>query len=265
MAQIGAREGFSLVYKDGLLLGPEWCRRFEWVHVLAPYYQEEGARIGLKTDKWFVIPHFVDTERFAPVSDRLHARSSVLGEAVPDDSLIVLAVGDFAPESNKRLVWIISELLSLGPSANIHLVLAGQATSSQMRQLQLHCRPLGNRVHLRPNTSPQQMSDLYRAADVFVHAALREPFGLVLIEALSTGLPVVCHPFPVTQWIVGKGGTSVDMTVPGELACVLDRWRREPNLRRDLGAAARDRATSTFTAERIIPLYRQFYAAIRAR
>jgi glycosyltransferase involved in cell wall biosynthesis len=252
------------VYKDGLLLGPEWCRRFDWVLVLAPYYFEEAVKAGIKTDRWFIIPHIVDVAHFAPPTDRLLARRAVLGDSAPDGAFVVLAAGDFALQSNKRLDWVVSEVTSLGPDSGVHLLLAGQAAPEDVRRVEDLCRPLGARVHLRPNTPPEKMPDLYRAADAFAHASLREPFGIVFIEALATGIPVVGHRFPVTEWIIGDGGTTVDMTSPGELARVLDRWRREPSLRRDFGAVARSRAISTFTAEQIVPLYRQLYAAVRA-
>jgi glycosyltransferase involved in cell wall biosynthesis len=256
--------GFRLVYKDGLLLGPNWCRQFNWVQVLAPYYLDEATKAGVRTDRWFIIPHIVDVTRFAPPTDRSTARRGVLGPAVPDNAFVLLAVGDFAPESNKRLDWVVSEVTSLGPRSETHLLLAGQASPDHVRRIAELCRPLGKRAHLFPNTPADRMPDLYRAADAFAHAALREPFGIVFLEALSSGLPAVGHNFPVTAWIIGAGGTSVDMTRPGELAGTLDRWRWDPNLRRDIGAAGRDRAMSTFTADRIVPLYRKLYATVRA-
>ncbi|MBV8269771.1 MAG: glycosyltransferase family 4 protein [Planctomycetaceae bacterium] len=263
LSQAAPRGGFRLVYKDGLLLGPDWCRRFDWVQVLAPYYLDEAVKAGVRTDRWFVIPHVVDVTRFAPPIDRTAARHAVLGPAVPDDAFVVLAAGDFAPESNKRLDWVVSEVASLGPDSGVQLLLAGQAAPDHVRRVAELCRPLGDRAHLRPNTPPDRMPDLYRAADAFAHAALREPFGIVFIEALSSGLPAVGHPFPVTAWIIGAGGATADMTRPGELAGTLDRWRRDSGLRREAGAAGRDRAKSEFTAGRIVPLYRQLYAAVR--
>ncbi len=264
LSRAAPRSGFRLVYKDGLLLGPNWCRQFGWVQVLAPYYLDEAVKAGVRTDRWFVIPHVVDVIRFAPSTYRTAARNAVLGPEVSDDAFVVLAAGDFAPESNKRIDWIVSEVASLGPHSGTHLLLAGQASPDDVRRVAELCRPIGQRAHLFPNTPPDRMPDLYRAADAFAHAALREPFGIVFIEALSCGLPAVGHNFPVTAWIIGAGGTTVDMTRAGELAGTLDRWRRDPNLRRNIGAVGRDRAMSTFTAGRIVPLYRQLYAAVRA-
>jgi glycosyltransferase involved in cell wall biosynthesis len=252
------------VYKDGLLLGPDWCRQFDWVQVLAPHYLDEAIKARVRTDRWFLIPHVVDVTRFDGSRDRTAARRAVLGPEVPDDAFVVLAVGDFAPDSHKRLDWVVSEVAALGARSTTHLLMAGQAAPEHIHRLAELCRPLGKRAHLLPNTPPDRMPDLYRAADAFAHAALREPFGIVFIEALSSGLPAVGHAFPVTAWIIGAGGTTADMTRPGELAGILDSWRREPGLRVDVGAAGRDRALSMFAAARITPMYRQLYAAVRA-
>jgi glycosyltransferase involved in cell wall biosynthesis len=156
---------------------------------------------------------------------------------------------------------VVSEVASLGAGSGAHLALAGQASPEDVRRIAALCRPLAGRAHLFPNVPPERMPELYRAADAFAHAALREPFGIVLIEAMASGLPVVGHTFPVTAWIIGAGGVTADMTRPGELAGVLERWWREPSLRSDLGSSGRDRAASVFSPSRIVPLYRQLYAA----
>jgi 1,2-diacylglycerol 3-alpha-glucosyltransferase len=254
---------YQVVYKDGLLLGPNWCKQFDWVQVLAPYYLEQAVAAGIDTRRWFVIPHMVRLDRFQPCADRPAARQRLLGSNIPADALVVLAVGDFSPESNKRLDWIVQEIARHGPAADIHLVLCGQATPRQEQQMRSASADLGGRLHLFPNVAPERMPDFFQAADVFAHAALREPFGIVLIEALASGLPVIGHRYPVTQWIIGDGGAAIDMTASGELASVLMHWKENSHQRLELSRAARDRAVVGFSPERIVPLYQELYASIR--
>lgn len=263
LAHLASRRNFQLVYKDGLSLGPDWCKRFAWVQVLAPYYLDEANALGIDTSRWFVIPHMVRLDRFRPCPDRQAARLRILGAALPPDALVVLAAGDFAVESNKRLDWIIAEVARLGPNADVHLALCGQATLAQEQRLRSAAADLGGRLHLIPNVAPERMPEIYQIADVFAHAALREPFGIVLIEALASGLPVVGHRYPVTQWIIGAGGTCVDMTTPGELAALLGLWKENPELRLDRSSAARSQAIAEFAPERIVPRYQEMYARLR--
>ncbi len=76
----------------------------------------------------------------------------------------------------------------------------------------------------------EELAAAYRSADCFVFPSLTDTFGLVVIEALASGLPVACHPVAGPLDILGADGRGVD----GDLA--------EPvaALDRDLAAAIRD-------------------------
>lgn len=252
----------TFVYKDGLMLGPDWNWRFERVQVLAPFYREDGLARGADVTNWRVIPHFVDPTKFLPAESKTGIRQKLWGEGVPADALLVLAVGDLAGRSHKRLDWIVQEVATV-PGA--HLLVAGQAETADAVAFEQIARPLlGNRLHLKTNVPPSEMPALYPAADVFAHAALREPFGLVFLEAMACGLPVVAHQFPVTRWIVGDAGEIVDMESLGALAAVLRRWQSQPAERREFARRARVRAETDFAPAGIVPQYRRLYAEIRA-
>jgi glycosyltransferase involved in cell wall biosynthesis len=105
---------------------------------------------------------------------------------------------------------------------------------------------------------------LYQVADVYAHAATREPFGIVFLEAMASGLPLVGHPWDVTRWILGEAGETVDMTVPGALREVLGRWRERPEERAVLAARARRRAVDQFSAASLVPKYLAMYERMAA-
>lgn len=253
-----------VIYKDGLLLGPPFCRHFNYVQVLAPYYLDMARNQGVDTRNWFVIPHFVNHNRFHPISDKRAAREA-LGLRGAADALVVLAVGDFSPASNKRLAWIVNEFAALGPESSAHLLLAGQSSASEFTRFELHAKTiLGERVHLFSNLQADQIARVYQAADVFAHAALAEPFGIVLLEAMASGLPIAGHQFPVTEWIIGTGGEAIDMTQQGRLSTLLRFWESDPALRRELGSRARMRAMSVFCEDKIIPRYQSMYSKVAA-
>jgi len=255
--------GYELIYKDGLLLGPAWWKQFRWVQVLAPHYRDDAVAQGINVDHCFVIPHMVDPDRFHPVADKLSARRKVLGHPIPPEAMVIVAAGDFSVGSKKRLDWIVSEVQKLDRGFPVHLVLAGQASPADVSSMRALCAPLGDRVHLRPNTPPADMVALYQSADIMAHAALREPFGIALIEGMACGVPVIGHAgHAVTGWIIGEGGATVDMTLSGALASLVNNWLANPNLVADLGHAARERALAYFSPAAVVPLYKQLYGQV---
>jgi glycosyltransferase involved in cell wall biosynthesis len=71
---------------------------------------------------------------------------------------------------------------------------------------------LGNR-YIRKSVPHGKMAEYYRAADVFtLPTGSQEAFGMVYLEAMSCGLPVVTTDDPVKREIIGKGGIFVDPT-----------------------------------------------------
>jgi len=248
-----------------MLLGPHWCSRMPFVQVLAPFYRDVMAvGAGVDVSRWFVIPHLVDTDTYQPASDRRAERASCRTPALPPEAFVVLGVGDFSTGGNKRLDWLVREVGSMPRSLGAHLVLVGQASPSQLAAFDEETRPvLGDRLHLLRSLPRQELPRLYRIADVFAHAATREPFGIVFLEAMASGLPLAGHPWEVTRWIVGDAGALVDMNAPGALRHLLEDWASDPSRRHALGAAARSRAVSQFSPRHLVPQYLAMYQSVR--
>jgi glycosyltransferase involved in cell wall biosynthesis len=234
--------------------------------LLAPPTLKEAQTKGVNTDRWFVIPHLVNTHQFAPVINRESIRAKFLGYNVRAEAPVILAVGDLSPGSNKRLDWIVKELAHASTPKNAQLLIAGHAAPGAAAEFIAESKKsIGDRIHLVTNLPSSQMAEVYQAADVFVHAALREPFGIVFLEAMSSGLPVIAHQFPVTEWIVGDGGQIIDMSAPGQLAAVLAQWIGDAQIRAAAGRRARHRAIAEFSFERIIPEYLAMYDELHRR
>lgn len=90
-------------------------------------------------------------------------------------------------------------------------------------------------------------------ADVLVHTAHGEPFGLVLVEAMQAGVPVVAPDQGGPPEIVREGvdGLLVDPTDRARLAAAIVALAADPARRARMGTAGRERAATTFTASRM--------------
>ncbi len=106
------------------------------------------------------------------------------------------------------------------------------------------------------------MVEIYQLADVFAHAATREPFGIVFLEAMASGFPIIGHHYEVTRWIIGDAGRSVDMSVEGQLADALTSWQQNGAVKQQMSLQARQRALNVFAREKIVPLYHQMYERV---
>ncbi len=159
----------------------------------------------------FLIPHAVDTRRFHPgVVSSFRQR-----HGIPAEAFVVITVGSIC-YWHKRTDHVIREVSQV-PGA--WLVVAGQETPDTAAIKTLGRELLGDRV-IFTSLSHDALPDAYAAADVFTLGSLFETFGIVYIEAMAMGLPVVCTDHPNQRGIV-KDGVFVDMRAPGALARAL--------------------------------------------
>lgn len=157
-----------------------------------------------------VIGNGVDVDRYRPasISDRLQARRSIgLTDALPDEAVCLLFVGH---EFDRKGLPLAIEALVDGP-AEVHLVVVG-GTRDMVANAQARTERFGvaERVHLIG-----QLADplpAFWAADAFILPSAYESYGLVVLEALACGLPVLATPTGCVPDIVvdGRNGWLVE-------------------------------------------------------
>ncbi|MBN8449952.1 MAG: glycosyltransferase family 4 protein [Candidatus Accumulibacter sp.] len=167
--------------------------------------------------KSFMIPHGVDIGLFRPdlVSD-FRAQ-----HGIPEDAFVVVSVGAVS-YGHKRMDYVVREVAAVN---NAYLVVAGQETPDTPEIVALGQRLMGKRV-VFTKVPHEDLPKVYAAGDVFTLGSAFETFGIVFIEAMAAGLPVVCTNHQNQRSIV-KEGIFIDITKPGELTRVLRDTDRE--------------------------------------
>jgi glycosyltransferase involved in cell wall biosynthesis len=96
-----------------------------------------------------------------------------------------------------------------------------------------------------------ELAEAYRACDVFVLPSAQEGFGLVFLEAMATGKPVLAARAGAVPEVVvdGETGVLVDYGDVDALAAAILRLSRDAGLRRTLGEAGRKRFLEQFSFE----------------
>jgi glycosyltransferase involved in cell wall biosynthesis len=143
------------------------------------------------------------------------------------------------------------ELLIVGGGADL-----GQLDSDpEIRRLMALAAQLGVRdqVTLLGHVPRSEMPALFRSADAVVCAPWYEPFGIVPLEAMACGVPVVAAAVGGLRDTVVDGSTGIHVPPrdPEAIAAALARLLGDPALRDELGAAGQRRVRSRYSWERV--------------
>ncbi len=150
-------------------------RRFDQVVAPSRHIAERLAYAGVPGVRVQALG--VDTERFHPGNADKAGLRRELGLS-PDTRLLIFA-GRAAREKNIDV--LLETVAKLG--APYHLVLVGAGALAQ---------PQANATFIDFQSDTAVVARLLASADAFVHANDKEPFGLIALEALASGLPMVC-------------------------------------------------------------------------
>jgi glycosyltransferase involved in cell wall biosynthesis len=108
-------------------------------------------------------------------------------------------------------------------------------------------------------------SSLLSAIDVFCLPSRFEGLPFALLEAMICGIPCVASRVGDVPEALGAGGLTVPPEDVGALTSALERLLTSPDLRRDLGAAARTRAEQQFSTQRMIQATVEVYGEVLSR
>lgn len=168
-------------------------RRSRRVYTPSETARDDLARIGVSNVE--VWGRGVDTEQFAPTK-----WSGALREELDANAdFILLLVSRLAPEKNSGLILeAYRQFRAANPDVRATLVIAGDGPSAEAL-----VQRAGEGVQFLGNLERRLILPLlYASADCFVYASETETLGLVVLEAMSSGLPVIAAP---------AGGVAVNL------------------------------------------------------
>jgi glycosyltransferase involved in cell wall biosynthesis len=215
-----------------------------------------------------VVPCGVDVGRFTP--------GGPVEPRHPDRHRLVVAS---RLVERKGIGNVITALASL-PGVELHVAGGPDAAAldvdPEARRLRSLAASLGveDRVVLRGRVGRAAMPALLRSADAVVCVPWYEPFGIVPLEAMACGVPVVASAVggQIDSVVDGVTGVHVPPRDPGSLAQALAELLDQPERRAELGAAGARRARERFSHEQVAGATREVYgeavmrrAAVAAR
>lgn len=209
---------------------------------------------GTSRRRLTVLHNCVDIERFQPREDREGGATFDF----PDGTTIFAAVGTLGRGVNKRVdvaIRAIADARARG--GNVGLVICGDG--SQREELEALATSLGITPWVRFLGTRNDIPEILADCDALCHAAPFEPFGLVCIEAMAVGLPVLVPDSGGIREAVDDGVTGwVYPSLDHEaLASAMLRLHEQPERSREMGRAARRDVEERFS---VGPYIRRLHA-----
>jgi D-inositol-3-phosphate glycosyltransferase len=218
---------------------------------------------GTGSERVSVIPLGVDMDRFRP-SDKETART----ELGLKDERIILFVGRIEPLKGVDILINAAAMLESDIDCSVLIVGGDEASSSQVTRLQDLARERGieHRVAFVGAIDHDKLPLYYNAADVCVVPSHYESFGLVAVEAMASGVPVVASRVGGLTGTVkdGETGYLIPWLCPEPFAERIEMLLENDSLRRNLGEAARD-AVSRYRWENVATAILDVYNNLIAR
>lgn len=197
-----------------------------------------------------IIPNGIDTERFSPAVEPWPRR---------DEAVSILFVGRMDPRKGAK--YLFAALPELERRiANYRVIVVGTGWMKKYYDAQIPMT-LRHRVEFRGYASPEELPRHYRSADIYCSPATgNESFGIVLLEAMACGTPVVASDIDGYRWVVEPGieGLLVPPRSPKHLAEAIAKLANDPALRTRMGQAGRAKAEQydwSRVVDALLPVY----------
>lgn len=178
--------------------------------------------------KTWIIPNAIDPHKFSVRSE--HRKS------------VIVVTRMF---ERKGVQFVLEALQGLEPEWEVD-ILGDGPFSEKLKQI---AAEYGSRArfHGYVDSMSDEFKERFETAGIFVFTSEAENFPMVLLEAMSAGLPIITTLATGCEEVVGEAALLVEARNPGKLREALVRLMGDPALRKQLGAAGRARVEEHFT------------------
>lgn len=214
----------------------------------------------------------LDFERFDPTQVDASAQRRAWG--ADDDTLVIGLVGRIDPAKGQATFIRAAAGLMKSPelARRARFVIVGEetlgSTANYLQELREMVRQFGLEDQVVFAGFQTNIPEIMRAFDVFVMPSRQEAFGLVAIEAMAMGCPIIISSGGSSDEIIGNEefGLRVRPDDAFDLQCKLQRMLSEPDLRESMGRRAREHVVAHFDRKlRLLRTLEIYERALRRR
>lgn len=220
------------------------------------YWQASAAgQLGLVSqDRLFETPFLVDIQRFQP---RVKDGQLISQLGLQADWPVLLMVGGLDRPHYFKGVDILLRALAIlkknNPDLKLQAIIVGDGDLRPSYQLMANQLGLTKLFHLAGRVGSERLPDYYNLADLFVLPSINrcEAFGLVLLEAMASGLPCLASNLPGVRRVISapQNGLLIEPNDAPDLARGILEIMTDKTRRLEMALASRRRAEQFFNAE----------------
>ena len=163
---------------------------------------------GANSEKIQVIYNGIDASRFTPTNSRFRQEIRQRYQ-IPETSVVVLFVGEYRRKGLATVIRALGEL----QDPRIHLLAVGKGNLEQYQTL---AKQAGISQQVTFAGPARDIEQVFGAADMFVFPTYYEPFGMVITEAMASGLPVITSRSAGASEMISEGESGLLLDNPGD-------------------------------------------------
>lgn len=195
--------------------------------VIAPTRKVECALLeyGMENEIQ-VIPSGIQIDRFFQKADKQMTKQLKAQYGISQEKTVLLSLGRLGFEKRiDELLYGMKALLSKRQDILLLIVGGGPARES----LELLAKQIGieEAVRFTGMVAPEEVENYYKLGDIFTCASTSETQGLTYIEAMASGLPLVCRKDPCLYGVLEEGGNGYSYESIEQFAAGIEKLLEE--------------------------------------
>lgn len=219
--------------------------------VLTPEMQQEYKDFyKVKNEMVYVLPNAVEYRKYSDIKDDPSAIPVRLELGITNNKKIITMVGRLEPEKDWTTFLKVAEKIEKKyPQQSIFLAVGDGSQGESLKEL-VKLREITNVHFLGYRTD---VPELLRQSDVFLLTSKREPFGIVILEAMAEGCPVVATRSGGPESIITDGvdGLLANVGDVQELVNHVSFLLQEEGFRKKIGFKSRELVENQYGLEKI--------------
>lgn len=229
------------------------------------YIESSDAKkiFEMNKEKWHEIPFGVDTERFAPAPKSVQLQAK---HGLRTDVPTLLFVGGMDSAHYFKGIPVLLQALSVLKYQGFafQVVLVGDGGLRSNYEMQARGLGISAEVHFVGRVEDEMLPRYYNLGDLFILPSINkgEAFGMVLLEAMASGVPVLATDLPGVRSVAHSGGQTIPVHNPLALAESIKEFFSDPSSPEHWKNQARLAAEEKYSWPRIIEQTVNLYSSL---